>query len=359
MRRGSASWRVRVYARSGPAGRMALLLPSRAVHARVCRLAGVPERLPERPTKCCPLSSHATRANKAIQRYYLRQKASKQRLVLRCAHSPYRRAQRLAKIGASRDALQQLQASGRPCKYLQQADATAPLAAPRPGSLRSAPPRAKSRRAGAGRAASPHPLNTRGSPTCRSSSPPSPSPAPARSSRRRPRAGVAVSETKADLGSPSSSTPSWAWDSLSLADAEFWDDERADDRLPPARGDQARPRRDGRPSCGVEMKFRPPRHRRIVLTASAQSAWCASPRNEHASPERVTQVGYCLHERLPVPAPHPRRLHRGVAGQLWDRVPSVEIEATPAPSESADVLSWRRLRDGVVIPRHRRDNVPP
>ena len=122
MRRGSASWRVRVYARSGPAGRMALLLPSRAVHARVCRLAGVPERLPERPTKCCPLSSHATRANKAIQRYYLRQKASKQRLVLRCAHSPYRRAQRAIQKSALRATLcsSLLQASGRSCKYLQQ-----------------------------------------------------------------------------------------------------------------------------------------------------------------------------------------------------------------------------------------------
>ena len=146
MRRGSASWRVRVYARSGPAGRMALLLPSRAVHARVCRLAGVPERLPERPTKCCPLSSHATRANKAIQRYYLRQKASKQRLVLRCAHSPYRRAQRAIQKSALRATLcsSLLQASGRSCKYLQQANADAaapprqPHRSPRrgPGALR-------------------------------------------------------------------------------------------------------------------------------------------------------------------------------------------------------------------------------
>ena len=126
MRRGSASWRVRVYAWRGPAGRMALLLPSRAAHARVCRLAGVPERLPERPTKCCPLSSHATRANKA-NKERLRQKASKQRLVLRSALRTFSlppRATRHAKIGASRDALQQFIASLR--KVMQISAASEP-----------------------------------------------------------------------------------------------------------------------------------------------------------------------------------------------------------------------------------------
>ena len=91
--------------------------------------------------------SHATRANKAITER-LRQKASKQRLVCaaRCAHSPYRRAQRSMEISALRATLcsSLLQASGRSCKYLQQANAEAaapprqPHRSPRrgPGALR-------------------------------------------------------------------------------------------------------------------------------------------------------------------------------------------------------------------------------
>ena len=85
------------------------------------------------------------------------------------------------------------------------AEATAPLAAPRPGlAAHATPPRAKSHRAGAGRAAVASPLNPRRSPTCRSSSPPSPSAARRRRRHKIPSAAQGARRREVDGGGRSS-----------------------------------------------------------------------------------------------------------------------------------------------------------
>ena len=126
-------WRflARPRSRSSPAGAAMklLLLPSGPApgYARgrcFCRNA------PERPTKCCPFQFTCDTRQQSHYRDITcdkRQASSVSFCAARCAHSPYRRAQRAIQKSALRATLcsSLLQASGRSCKYLQQANADA------------------------------------------------------------------------------------------------------------------------------------------------------------------------------------------------------------------------------------------
>ena len=174
------------------------------------------------------------------------------------------------------------------------------------------------------------------------------------------RAGVAVSETKADLEKLAVELNPIVgfWDPLSLADAEFWDttNEQTIGFLRHAEIKHGRVAMAGFINWSGNEIPGAPRHRRDVVPVTASARWrgCSRRSTQYLKPTSPVHfhTGGLLppRERLPVPAPHPRRLHDEVAGRALgpgadERQSRSSASSRSSSSSASSAAASARRRD--------------